>query len=115
MTTSKRQGQKPKNEKKKQSNKRRKKKDTDRKEKAPAGTGPQLSSSTMKAKKSKADYEMKTLKVGSLAANICRRLLRDWDQIRYPFGTEQYFQYFKQQHAIANAIALHIQKCVESD
>ena len=115
-TSSKRQGQKPKNKKKKKLQKRRRRKNkTDKKEKAPAGIGPQLSSSTMKAKKSKADYEMKTLKVGSLAANICKCLLRDWDQIRYPFGTEEYFQYFKQQRAIAKGIALHIQKCVESE
>lgn len=91
---------------------RRRRKDF--KEPLPAGTGPQWSQSTKKARKAKQNYEMEALHVGSLAKNICRCLLSRRDQEKFPYRSDAYFQEFGRLRALASKVAMTVQLCVET-
>jgi hypothetical protein len=57
---------------------------------------------------------VRTLTVGSLARNICSRHLANCDQTKYPFKSPEFFDFFREQRRIAEAIAGHIRTCVET-
>ena len=57
---------------------------------------------------------MRTLNVGSLARNICSRLLTNYDETEHPFKSPEFFAFFREQRTIAVVIAAHIRICTET-
>ena len=57
---------------------------------------------------------MRTLSVGSLARNICSRLVANRDPTEYPFKSIEFFNFFRAQRALAEKIARRIGTCVET-
>ena len=103
-----------KGKRKKKGQRRRSKDSSDYRGKAPAGTGPKLSLATQRAYANLVKFEARTLTVGSLARNICSRLLANYDRTEYPFKSPEFFDFFREQRRIAEAIAAHIRTCVET-